>query len=455
MANEQLNEYIHKARQAGLNDDKIKAELLKTGWQANHVSEALSPTIQEIPTTRKSHRGLVIAVIVAAVLFVGTGVVVAIRYFVQPTLPELTQEYHNDKYSYTIRYPSSHKVIDSSDPSFSKLLAAAAPNPDKGTILITHNNSETNPSHIKLFIAYFPSSLPYTEFVDGMKTSFDKMTPDYQFTEPRLGNQQMPGARFKMGESGSSATGASELFFLQNRASYYAVTVEYPFDKNQKRHSNLSYSVVDSISFDENYEGDLLFDTDFSSTEEEVVNEEEGNILEDTDSDTKDEQAEPKQDSPEVDDVNSAYRTYQNSTYGYSFEYPKDYKVKEEDIGGNLFINHPSDFIQILAIRRPSPDKYESLTAYAEHIRNQNEEYKKEGKITNYSETNITIGKQSIPAIQFYVNSTGGPPLGIWETIIFEYDGHLYWTHKALSDDVIGQKRRDNYNEVLNSLSFD
>lgn len=44
MVDEQLKAYIQKARQSAMNDEQIKSELMKTGWQEAQIQEALQPS---------------------------------------------------------------------------------------------------------------------------------------------------------------------------------------------------------------------------------------------------------------------------------------------------------------------------------------------------------------------------------------------------------------------------
>lgn len=54
MKNEQLNEYIQKARQSGQSDERIKKELLKTGWQEERYMDAFGSTVKPVQNKSKN-----------------------------------------------------------------------------------------------------------------------------------------------------------------------------------------------------------------------------------------------------------------------------------------------------------------------------------------------------------------------------------------------------------------
>jgi hypothetical protein len=82
MANEQLNDYIQKARQSGLSDEQIKSELVKAGWQEQQIVEAFQPSVPAHSIQKKKAPILTIAIIVLAVLIISGAVYAAYKFFV-------------------------------------------------------------------------------------------------------------------------------------------------------------------------------------------------------------------------------------------------------------------------------------------------------------------------------------------------------------------------------------
>lgn len=81
MANEQLREYIKNARQAGMQDEHLHAELRKSGWSEEEIIRSLSSQAKSSKTSRPGHAlskskilvglSLAVVVIVALVLYSG------------------------------------------------------------------------------------------------------------------------------------------------------------------------------------------------------------------------------------------------------------------------------------------------------------------------------------------------------------------------------------------------
>ncbi len=160
MINPQLSDYINKAHQAGSNNEQIRTELLKAGWQEADLNEALSPAPQTLAQIQKPSRVLLIAVVAGAILFIGAATVVAIRYFsksnvedkagvpvtelpsnapnntepetVPTVLPKETPTtteplvspdssaltYHNAESKYSVSYLSNFEVLDKNNKDF-------------------------------------------------------------------------------------------------------------------------------------------------------------------------------------------------------------------------------------------------------------------------------------------------------------------------------------------------
>lgn len=98
--NQQLQDYIKKEKEAGFNDEQIKQELLKVGWQEQDINQAfvdepisaplLTPKSEKIKGKNKSKLFLIIGIVVISVVVV-VGVVFAYKYF-KPSADEYIQE---------------------------------------------------------------------------------------------------------------------------------------------------------------------------------------------------------------------------------------------------------------------------------------------------------------------------------------------------------------------------
>lgn len=100
--NQDLQDYIKKARGAGMNDGQIKQELLKAGWQEQDINQEFGGVFVPTPTPSapkaeafsetttqrgKSKLFTIIMVIVIAVVLIGGGVL-GYTYLIKPSAPK-------------------------------------------------------------------------------------------------------------------------------------------------------------------------------------------------------------------------------------------------------------------------------------------------------------------------------------------------------------------------------
>jgi hypothetical protein len=88
MENEQLNDYISKARQSGLNDEQIKTELIKTGWQEVQIQDALQPA-HTVNTSAKAKKPVMKMVVIVLAILIIVGVGYTAQYYWQAGLTNL------------------------------------------------------------------------------------------------------------------------------------------------------------------------------------------------------------------------------------------------------------------------------------------------------------------------------------------------------------------------------
>lgn len=294
MIDQNLADYINKARQIGVSDDHIKTELIKAGWQETQVSEALSPAPQTLEQMERPSRILMIAVIAGVVLFIGAGSVVAMKYFSKQNVEEKTvvpvaelptndpinngpadaaptvtpepaptasdsisstntneaftgapsASYHNSVQKYRIEYPDGYVVIDSSK----------APNLQSNIMILDQNN----PDGVMLSIYQDPLQEKYhtlSEYADYKRNIWEKKKVSknisYQETTLSVGKQNIQGIQFYSDNdsvAGQTWVNADTYFEYSNHV-YWAV-LAYPKYPGSSKYTELYNSILKSISFD-------------------------------------------------------------------------------------------------------------------------------------------------------------------------------------------------------------
>ena len=70
--NEQLQNYISQAREAGMADEEIERNLLEAGWTKKMLKEAIGGTISMVSLIRKiNKKAILVIIIVAAIIVIG------------------------------------------------------------------------------------------------------------------------------------------------------------------------------------------------------------------------------------------------------------------------------------------------------------------------------------------------------------------------------------------------
>lgn len=288
---EQVIEYINKSRLSGVNDEQIKQKLLETGWQETDVNELLSSTTQTVPAPRRSNWGLFIAVIIFVVLF-GTGILIAISYFSQPSPKEsasttinqavrtarnvsnnettqgngeantpktitdpkvelkTVQVYYNPVYKYNVSYPRGYLLIDSESIYFKDYPRARV-----GDILIGEVTSDLENAQLVqiMFTSDSSNFLTFALYADSIKRdreqSKEKYGTDYQTNDIKIGIDKIPAVQFIIGPTKdpySQRTSRMYFTYFEINRNYFRVIT----DDSKPSNLVIYNDILDSISFE-------------------------------------------------------------------------------------------------------------------------------------------------------------------------------------------------------------